>query len=230
MIKNHFLLNFLQERKFFVNIFDFCSGFACGVVTVIYHKNIIEKFIEYFKPKNENKLQIDFICKITNTPLFDELFPKFTNKSAPRTQPYWDFYENTEIIKINIDTPMNFSISFESLLSELDLPLFKSFGKIYVYIHYKNKTIVYLPESIIDLSNFDTKETELSKKYKNVVVAVFKNENSSVYVTSYLKSFLNNTIEITPEILLLNRPHLEATSLQIINNNEICNFNLTDSI
>ena len=225
MIKTN-ILNYLQEHQILINIFDFALGFTCGFVTVIYHKNIIAAVIEYFKQKNETKPKIKFICKITDTPLFDEYFPKFKNQSAPRTQPYWEFSEN--LIKIDIDTPIDVPISFENLLSDIDLPLFESFGKIYVYIHYNNFINIYLPESTIDLLDFEPKETELSLKYKNIIYAAFTTNDNTIYITSYLKSFFNNTIELTPELLSINHPNVN--SLKIVNKEFNVIFNLHETI
>ena len=216
-----------------MNVLNFCSGFIIGFASVWYHKVIIKFIAKLFINKQKNEPTIKFICKITNIPIFNEYFPKFRNLSAPRTQPYWDFFENKNLIKININTPINTPILFENLLSDLDIPLFESFGKIYVYVHYKNLINIYLPESTIDLLDFEPKETELSIKYKNIIYAAFINDKTADYKTSYLKSFFNNTIELTPELLLFdyNEDNQDnVKSLKIVNKDFTQNLSLHEII
>ena len=213
-----------------MNILNFCSGFIIGFASVWYHKSIINGIVSLTISKKKNEPTIKFICKITNNTLFNEYFPKFRNQSAPRTQPYWDFIENKGIIKINVFKTINAPILFENLLKDLDLPLFESFGKIYVYIHYKNLINIYLPESTIDLSDFEPKETELSIKYQNIIYATVISDKKTEYITNYLKSFFNNTIELTPELLLLDYDQDNITSLKIVNKSNNFIFNLYETI
>ena len=190
-------------------------------------------FLNLSSPKPKPSFKIYFLCKITNNKLFDEYFPKFMNASAPRTQPYWEYTKN--LIKFEIESDFfKEPTSFETLLEDIDIPLFESFGEIYIYIHYNNLINIYLPESIINLSDFEIGETELSKKYSNLICASIDYTNGkSIYITKHLKSFFNNTIELTPELLTfgLNKTKsLEFSNLQIINKNENLNFSLNEKI
>jgi len=225
-----------------MNICLFLSGFALGVFSNLFANLFTNLFTNYFKqilnliynkskPKTKSKfLKINFICKITDKQLFDEYFPKFRNKSAPRTQPYWNYNEG--VIKFEIDKQIDNPISFEYLLEDLDLPLFESFGKIYLFIDYNNLINIYLPESTINLTDFDKRETELSKKYNNLICATFKCKTSDIYITSYFKKFFNNTIDLTPELLLLgyDKNIKQFNNLILIDKYENFSFKLNEKI
>ena len=210
----------------------FLSGFTLGIFTNFYYKQILNFILYCKKPKpKQNSFKIDFICKITDKQLFDEYFPKFRNKSAPRTQPYWDYNEKLNLIKFEINKKIDNPISFEYLLEDIDLPLFESFGKIYLFIHYNNFINIYLPESTISLSDFDKNETELSKKYNNLICATFKCKPCDFYITNYLKSFFNNTIDLTPELLLFGYDkNINCSNLVLINKYENLSFNLNEKL
>jgi hypothetical protein len=173
----------------------FISGFIAGYIA----KEVCTKTKTPLSSPKQTKNY--FMCKITNEKVFDELFPRLPNNSASRVQPQWEFCEHKRIIRIEIK-PLKFyeRLTFENYIAwnGLDLSLFQEIGECYVYITLNETVIVYRPDSIIDDSDFIKKETELSKKYNNIICAVF----DTMYITKYFKMFLQNTVPLTPEVVM----------------------------
>ena len=142
----------------------FTNGINLYFSSIFYKKKISKPFVT----------KTFLICKITDVDVFKELFPVLKNKNASRVQPMWDYYENKKVIKITLDTPfideyISYSEFLNVLDSEYDIPLFESFSKLYIYVHYtinnKEYINVYSENSHINILDFNSKETELSKKY-----------------------------------------------------------------
>ena len=198
-------------------MFHFFTGFILG----FFYRNLLNKLT--VKPIKIEENESYFICKIKDDGLFNEFFPLYRNKSASRVQPSWDFFENKKVIKIKLN---NFTdtISFEEYVNDsgLDIPFFKAFGDIYIYVNYNNLINVYLPGDIIDLEDFNVSCNYPLLVNSYVTYNKPSLQDSDIYITSaehitdYLKYFLNNKNVITPEILLLNYDKLDNSIINLI--------------
>ena len=224
----------------------FICGFVSGVILKNKLINILTcRFVNtvklYHNFNNTKKIKNDsemfVICKISNKDLFDELFPKLNTKY--RTQPMWDYNENKKIIKIKVDTVLiDKEIHFKDFLyaTGLDIPFFETFSELYVYIHYtinNNKYInFYTSDNIINPEDFVIQETELSKKYNNLICVTLTSKEKPIYITKYFKKYLNNKNKITLENLLLNCDTVDKSNVNLIvvNSKIINTFSLTETI
>lgn len=174
--------------------------------------NILTKLIEIyhnlFKIKIIHETKAYLVCKIVDQDIFDEYFPD------KKVQPSWEYNNNCITIEV---TPPILPVTYDDFLEtlDIDIPFFQDFSDIFIYIHYfvnnKEYINVYLKDNIIKKEDFELKETELSKKYSNIICATIGNK----YFTKYFKMFLNNEIPITSEMLLL---HLkENVNVNVIN-------------
>ena len=157
----------------------------------------------------------------------------------------WDYFENKNVIKIELDLEYNdkdendgiIVCSYDDFLNstDLDIPFFKSFCDIFIYIHYKIENDeyinVYQKDNSICSTDFLINETELSKKYRDVICASFDVHGKQVYITKYFKMFLNNN-SITPELLLLHNDQIKSldASLNIINGKNIVIHQLNEKM
>jgi len=211
---------------------DNIVGLLGNVIThgiCVYHKVCPSKKVE-----KENKIFL--VCKITNEEIFNEFFPVLRTKF--RTQPHWVYHEHKDTIKLELEWADNFN-NFDEILekSGLDIPFFRKFSELYVYIHYfsngKEYINVYQSGSIIGLADFVVKETGYSIKYNNLICATFMDSNGKQeYITKYFKMFANNKDILTPEILLLNYDKLNTldVKLTLIKDKEVVVLNLNESI
>ena len=198
---------------------DFAYGFVFGFLL----KDGINKCIldiltksiniyhSHKKPKLNEINNICFICKITDTKLFNSLFPD------GKVQPYWDYYPETGVIKIKLDQDLvNFVNKIElsdplvisTLLSfskyiTIDYQFFQKMGDIFVYFEYhldgKDYINVYTPCNEITNNHF----TELNSRYEIPACVCFKYPDYTRYITNYYKKFINNFYPITPTHLVL---------------------------
>ena len=233
----------------FIN--DFINGFINGIITGILLKDNVSfvfknifinciKLYHTFKSTNIKNKDNEgrfvpyafLICKITDFDKFNEYFPKL--KTKYRTQPMWEYYKG--VIKIELPIfNLSESIKFDDLCSDLDIPFFKSFSELFIYVHYNNFINVYTNESVIDKLDFELNETELSKKYSSLICATINTKNNSIYITKYFKKFLNNKIPLTVEMLILNYDKIDTTcafnvNLQIVNGKNIYTIYLNETI
>jgi hypothetical protein len=86
------------------------------------------------------------------------------------------------------------NVSYNDFLeySTLDIPFFKSFSELVIFIEHNGYINVYNQGDIIKESDFKKKETELSKKYKYILAALLFENKNTLYITKYFKRFLNN--------------------------------------
>jgi hypothetical protein len=171
--------------------------------------NFKEKKKDYLKDPGLLK-SISFVCKITDTDLFNEHFPNYDN--IQKMQPGWTYLPSKGIIKINLEIVDYFNnlgffdYTFDEFLNiikngeyliDIDTELFKTFGNVYIYIEYNNS----LNNS--GLVNVYTKGDEILSTHFSKKV---KHKNFNAYIqnkncTRFVKSFLNND-SITPEKIL----------------------------
>jgi len=90
---------------------DFFTGFVTGFILKRKILNIgkcivlgsMNAFYALKKKKTINKVdsivKIEFVCNITDIETFNKLFPDIPN--CQKTQPYWDYFPDKKIIKIN---------------------------------------------------------------------------------------------------------------------------------
>ena len=158
----------------------------------------------------------------------------------------WEYYKNKKIIKIELNAQDLFtfnlseSIKFDDMCLGLDIPFFKSFSELFIYVHYNNFINVYQNESVINKIDFELNETELSKKYSSLICATINNKNKSMYITNYFKKYLNNKIPLTVEMLMLNYDKIDTkghfnpcafnVNLQIVNGKNIDTIYLNETI
>ena len=244
---------------------SFSKGIFTGIFTGIIIKDQVYNFIKIglmlfhkFKKKTSGKQinidginNINFICKITNFNLFNELFPD--NMGKYKVQPQWEYYDKKMIIKTKLDQGLinylNKKINFnEFTLDELFnlkddlnerfvslyLPFFEKFGTNYIYINYtylgKTYINIYDSKSLINRKDF---ELNNSDKFNYILCSSIKYNENIKYISSYLKKFYNNKNPLTLELLLLNyhlNINLEKVKLTIIKNNEIKELNLKEII
>ncbi len=209
--------------------------FIAGVLTgVLVKDKLVDFFIKVLESRytrrTPQKNKYFFMAKITDKNAFDENFPILPTKY--RTQPHWDFYGNKNIIKIEINENFNFEekeFTFDEFLNNttLDIEVFKSFAELSVYIHYfvdnKEYINVYTKDSIIKRQDFTINDTELSRKYNSIICATFNINGKDIYITKYFKKFLNNTVPLKTDNLLMYYDGLDTlnANLQIINNENI---------
>ena len=176
---------------------------------------------------------IDFICKITDFELFNELFPN--NMGKYKVQPQWEYFDKLNVIKTNLDQELieylnkvtNLSEDKKFTLSEffdlkdnlnerfisLYLPFFEKIGTYYIYINYthlgKKYINVYDSSSIIDMKDFKVGNSgKFDGKFDGILCSNVKYNNgyeeNTEYISSYFKKFYNNKTPLTLELLLLN--------------------------
>jgi hypothetical protein len=193
----------------------------------LFYSGLINVFYE--APKNETRYYI--LAKITNDDLFNEFFPEMETKY--RTQPHWDYYPNKNVIKIELnETNLDLNVSYNDFLeySTLDIPFFKSFSELVIFIEHNGYINVYNQGDVIKDSDFKKKETELSKKYKYILSALLFENKNTLYITKYFKRFLNNeSLKVENVVLYYDKINTLNTTLQIIDNNKlkICFLNET---
>ena len=213
---------------------DFFLGFAAGCVLKNQLFKIITglfiKAISYNKLVNNKKQfkKVILIAKIKNQALFDEYFPDLGTKY--KTQPQWEYLPLKNIIKIELEQEIHEGPLDDYLnQTSLDIDFFKSFCELYIYVYYnfgENGYInVYKPSDTVCKTDFTIMETGLSQKYHDIICATFQCEGQQIYVTKYLKMFLNNKNNITPEILIMYNDSIKTNkaSLRIVKNGEIIN-------
>jgi len=176
---------------------------------------------------------IDFICKITDFELFNELFPN--NMGKYKVQPQWEYFDKLNVIKTKLDQELidylnkltnlyedkTFNLEeFFDLKDNLNerfislyLPFFKKIGTYYIYINYtylgKKYINIYDSSSTIDIKDFKVKNSsKFDGNFDNILCSNIKynndHEEKTEYISSYLKKFYNNKNPLTLELLLLN--------------------------
>ena len=235
----------------------FVQGFCLGVIlkdkllktlqTLIF--NGIETFYKLntkvIKTVRENKISnIYFICSIENEELFQETF-------AGKFQHGWKYFPEKKSLKITLDedtldhfynsdsvnTFYNISDASGDHVLTLDIPLFESFGKNYLFVEYffnNQKYInVYTKESEIHKEDFVIERDHLL--FDDVLCSSIKIKNVNHYITNLLKLFSNNKrIDITPELVLLFHDEvnidLKHLNLIVICNKAIFNYSYNDKL
>jgi hypothetical protein len=210
---------------------DFFLGFAAGVVlkdTVCRTiSNVVYRSLTFKQHKPIANKKVLLIAKIKNQTLFDEQFPDLGTKF--KTQPQWDYIESKNIIKIELDQDITEGLCDDYLkTTDIDIPFFKSFSELYIYVHYnydlKDYINVYKPDDIICKSDFLVTETSLLKKYSKLVCATFHFNGKQVYATKYFRMFLNNKTTLSPEQLIMYNDLIQHNAtLRILNEDQIIN-------
>jgi hypothetical protein len=202
------------------------NGISRGIT--VYHKLHKRKI----KSKN-NKVYL--VCKIIDHELFNDYFPVRNTKS--RVQPHWEYNVSKGVFKINLEDP-NLECEVKELLdrSGLDIEFFESFCELSVYVNYFHENLEYIniyqtSEKILP-EDLNVKETRLSRKYKNIVCATFNMDGKTVYLTKYLKKFLNNTKDITIEQMLNYNDEINTLKgdLQIVDSKIIKMYSVNEKI
>ena len=233
---------------------EFLGGFLAG----IFLKNKLCWFIKssianssrlYHSIHKNKKVKIDkvvqkisFVCVVKNHELFKEKFP------TGKVQPYWKYFPNKNVIKIVLDNEivnyfnyslddLNLSIKDVIMMSTLDYSFFQGLGNLYLYIDYflhENKyTNIYNELSIIHQINTN-KENSLRNKYSDIICASISYDNKVEYISSYFKSFFNNTdfVKITPHVMMYNYDKVDSSNftLQLVNNNSIVEKKINEEL
>ena len=115
---------------------NFIKGFICGIILkdhlTSFFTNLFFKSLELYHSikfnKKSKKHDIYFIAKITDYSKFNLFFPN------GKVQPSWDYYPKKSVIKIKINHQTKINTYFENITNNLDLPFFKSFADIYLFI------------------------------------------------------------------------------------------------
>jgi hypothetical protein len=182
-------------------------------------------FFNFFRKRQQNCWIncIELVIKITDYKVFDEEFANLPR--VQRVQPHWEYFSNKGIIKIDLGGHIvaylnknKCDFSLESLfeiqldseyLVTVDLDLFKSFGIPFINIDYRfnNKDYInfYYSNQTIKYTDFTTKNFTNEGFLKRKAFLMMLNDNQYINdITSYVKSFLNNSNKINTEIILLN--------------------------
>ena len=150
-------------------------------------------------------------------------------------QPIWEYYSNKRIIKIPLDDDFvdylnsisDYSIHFNDFMNlkrknehyvTLDIPFFETFGEVFLYVKYsvndRNYINIYSDFDKICSDDFKIVNTEFKNFMENIICASVDYKKDSKkkteYITNYTKMFVNNTIHLTPELLLNNYDKLDV--------------------
>jgi hypothetical protein len=200
---------------------NFYTGFFAGVLLKDHVVHVLEKtittsigFFHRNSPPKSMEKKVFLVCNITDLELFDEHFPVLNTKY--RVQPSWEYSKSKQTIKIEL-TEFDFSnaIGFTEFLDTtgIDIEFFETFCQMSIYIHYfvENREYinVYQNNEIIDPQDFNLTETELSKRYRNLICAIFNN-GMEIYITRYFKMFLNNKYPLKIEQLLIYNDNIDS--------------------
>jgi hypothetical protein len=202
---------------------NFYTGFFAGVLLKDHVINSFQKIITgsigLFHKNSCKKIRnlekkVFLVCKIVDLELFDEYFPVLNTKT--RVQPSWEYSKSKQMIKIeltefNFDNPINFANFLYT--TGIDIELFETFCEIAIYIHYfvENREYInmYQKDQTISPTDFEISETELSKRYRSLICAIFNN-GREIYITRYFKMFLNNKYLIKTEDLLIYNENINS--------------------
>lgn len=223
---------------------NFYTGFLAGVllkdkVFGILGRGVsrgISIYHKFHKPKIKQKNKKAYlVCKITCHELFNEYFPVRCTKS--RVQPHWEYNSSKEVIKIGLED-LDFECGVIDLLDNagIDIDFFESFCDLSVYVHYFHENSEYINiyniYQTITQEDFNLNETELSKKYKNIVCATFNMDGRTIYLTKYFKKFLNNTSDITINQMLIYNDEINILKgdLQIVDNQIVKIYSINEKI
>jgi len=238
MIKG-LILGFLLKEK----IQEIFNGIVFNGLNIFHGiKNRFSKQGEL--PNNSLIKNIYFVFKITDEESFDEYFKK-NEKNNITLQPIWEYYSNKRIIKIPLDDDFvdylngisDYSIHFNDFVNikskseyyvTLDIPFFQTFGEVFLYVKYsiddRNYINIYSDSDKICSDDFKIVNTDFKNFMENIICASVEYKKDSKkkteYITNYIKMFVNNTIHLTPELLLNNYDKLDvdlnSTNLNII--------------
>jgi len=236
------LIGYLLKEK--VN--EVCSFLVINAINIVHKLN---SSINKEPVKCKCVSEVSFVVKVTNNSLFNEIFhQKFF-------QPGWKYFNNKNTLKIELpeDTIKEIKESLTSdmtinelfdikdkdseYIMSLDLPLFESFGKVYMYFTYyidsQKFMNVYSLTDTISKSHFNV--IKMENPFENVLCASVKCANKKIeYVTNHLKLFSNNRTSLTPELMLLNSDKFnietETTKLVVIYNKLIKEYSSNDLI
>ena len=195
-------------------------------------------------PNNSLIKNIHFVFKITDEESFNEYF-KNNEKNIITLQPIWEYYANKRVIKIPLDdyfidylnSISDYSILFNDFMDlkrksehyvTIDIPFFEKFGEVFLYVKYsvndRNYINIYSNSDKICSDDFKIVNTEFKNFMENIICASVEYKKDSKkkteYITNYIKMFVNNTNDLTPELLLNNYDKLDV-DLDSINLNII---------
>ena len=238
MIKG-LILGFLLKEK----IQEIFNGIVFNGLNIFHGiKNRLSK--QGKLPNNSLIKNIYFVFKITDEESFNEYF-KNNEKNNITLQPIWEYYSNKRIIKIPLDDDFvdylnsisDYSIHFNDFVNikskseyyvTLDIPFFETFGEVFLYVKYsvndRNYINIYSGSDTICSDDFKIVNTDFKKFMENIICASVEYKKDSKkkieYITNYIKMFVNNITDLTPELLLNNYDKLDVdldtTNLSII--------------
>jgi hypothetical protein len=186
--------------------------------------NFIKKEVKH---TNQLITKVNFVCKVNNQELFDE---SFKNDNKIIISPYWDYLNENNVIKIDLDNEFleyiniiiknSENLSFDQIIDlknnsdehlvSIDLPFFKKLGKVCIYVYYsidsKKLINVYEENDNLSLDDFTIQESTPLKECLNKLICASLKSNSvkNEYVTTYLRMFVNNKNVVTPELIFYN--------------------------
>ena len=192
----------------------------------------------------ENKIEkIEIVIKIKNKEYFQDLFIKY--ETDPGYFPEKGIYilnmsndlveyinKNKDSLELDIKTLCDLDY-----LENYDYSYLSSVGDLYLYISYltdSNHYInVYSGDQLINGNDFEKKN--VYSEYSQTICATIKYGDSKLeYVTQHFKKFLNNTMVITPEIILMYYKKLKMNLLNtefiIVKASGTKNYSLTDKL
>jgi len=202
---------------------NFYTGFFAGILLKDHVVRVLEKTITgsigLFHKNSRRKSRtmekkVFLVCKIIDLELFDEYFPVLNTKT--RVQPSWEYSKSKQTIKIeltefNFDTPITLTDFLDT--TGIDIELFETFCEIGVYIHYfvENREYIniYQKDQTISPVDFEISDTELFRRYRNLICAIFNN-GREIYITRYFKMFLNNKYPIKTDDLLIYNENIDS--------------------
>jgi len=222
------ILGFLLKEK----IQEIFTGVVFNGLNVFH--GIKNRFSKKKLPNNSLIKTIHFVFKIEDEESFNEFFKNNENNNIT-LQPIWEYYSNKRIIKIPLDDDFidylnsisDYSIHFNDFMNlkkksehyvTLDIPFFQTFGEVFLYVKYsvndRNYINIYSDSDKICSDDFKIVNTEFKNFMENIICASVDYKKDSKkkteYITNYIKMFVNNTIHLTPELLLNNYDKLDV--------------------
>lgn len=174
---------------------------------------------DYQKNKNVLKIELDddFVSKLNTlkNAKRDKIPSCISNEYViPDIPGSPDISDNNNISFNNLLNLKKSSFEEDEHYITLDIPLFKTFGKLYLYVYYnvdnQNFINVYSDNDIINLDDFNNNEKSKLTKLNSILCSSFKYNNNGIpkieFITKYLKLFYNNpdTTKLNPYIIMLN--------------------------
>ena len=155
--------------------------------------DVKNKFIKDDYSIKDGIHKVNLVLHITNQELFNEIFngvfPIWWNYLSEKKvlkleldQEVIDFLNNIDNINFN-DLMEYIDVNSENLIT-IDIPLFKTFGNIYLYVTYykNNKKFINIYDENMNISQDDFNNIKESTSFNNILCSSLKYQNKIEYI------------------------------------------------